>query len=560
MNFAPECTFAWDGAAASILLFALPLAILATALTILLYRKSVEKAMRFSAGDVVAAGLASGEVAAVNPLKIAIVNAAEAQMPAQMRQSQSAMRRVSTVYVLAGLVQSAVIVLLYFWLNDLAFKPVRTFMVWLPHAWPIILTLTVIATTTRRQKYSLIGGYFLILLLVDAAADVFALRYKPGFGELLLLWALIMGLPTLVMALLSNRAWRPVGLIALFLGIVLAGSYLLGFQGLGCLVLSTRNVTLLHSVNYLLVALMLLLFALAWWSLRKLVRRYQAKQYSDQMLVLDSWWLLVTLFEVLDQLGTSGALSLTYLLGFAAYKTTTWIGLHRLRSTQSAHAPSALLMLRVFGYSARARQLTDQVGQYWRYSGPINMIGGADLATALIEPDELMQFWSGKLRQSFVANEADLQTRLHTLDTRRDPDTRYRINEFFCHDNTWQATVKALAQQSAVVLMDLRGFGKANRGCEFELAMLLAEVPLNRVLLLVDSTTKLDELESLLHTAWRKIPDDSPNRALVEPVLHLFQVAESDQALRPLLTGLFACAQAQNSLRLFPSQAHVDRL
>ena len=199
-------------------------------------------------------------------------------------------------------------------------------------------------------------------------------------------------------------------------------------------------------------------------------------------------------------------------------------------------------MLRVFGYSARTRQLTDQVGQYWRYNGPINMIGGADLATALIEPDELMQFWSGKQRQSFVANEADLKTRLQTLDIRRDPDTRYRINEFFCHDNTWQAMVKALAQQSAVVLMDLRGFGKTNRGCEFELAMLLGDVPLIRVLLLVDGTTRMDELESMLQAAWRKIPDSAPNRVLQEPVLHLFQAADSDHALQPLLSRLFACA------------------
>jgi len=175
------------------------------------------------------------------------------------------------------------------------------------------------------------------------------------------------------------------------------------------------------------------------------------------------------------------------------------------------------------------------------------MIGGADLATALIEPDELMQFWSGKLRQSFVANEADLKARLQTLDTRRDPDTRYRINEFFCHDNTWQATVKALAQQSAAVLMDLRGFGKANRGCEFELAMLLGEMPLSRVLLLVDSTTRIDELESMLHAAWRKIPDSASNRALQEPVLHLFQVRDSDQALQPLLSRLFACATTADS-------------
>ncbi|MGK2915923.1 MAG: hypothetical protein ACSLE5_15995 [Porticoccaceae bacterium] len=456
------------------------------------------------------------------------------------------MRNLSRVYVLAGLAQSSAVVLLYFGLNDIEFKPVRTFMVWLPYAWPIVLTLTLTATTTRRQKYSLIVGYFIVLLLMDVAAEIFKLRYQPRLGELFLLWAIIMGLPTLVMALLSNRAWRSVGLIALFLGLVLSGSYLLGFQGLGCLALSTRNASLLHGIFYLLAALVVLFFALAWWWLRRLVRRYRAKHYSDQMLVIDSWWLLVTLLEILFQLGTSGALSFSYLLAFIAYKAVMRAGLRRLGSThttqQTVDAPKAMLMLRVFGYSARTRRLTDQVGQYWRCSGPINMIGGADLATALIEPDELMQFWSGKLRQNFVANEADLNARLQTLDVRRDPDTRYCINEFFCHDNTWQATVKALAQRSAVVLMDLRGFGKGNRGCEFELAMLLGEVPVTRVLLLVDRTTRLDELQPLLQTVWRKIPDTSPNCGLQEPALQLFQVADSERALRPLLSRLFACA------------------
>ena len=74
MTLAPECTFPLDGAAASILMFAIPLAIMATALTIFLYRKSVERAMRHSAGEWVAADFQPGEVTAVTPLKISTVH------------------------------------------------------------------------------------------------------------------------------------------------------------------------------------------------------------------------------------------------------------------------------------------------------------------------------------------------------------------------------------------------------------------------------------------------------------------------------------------------------
>jgi PII-like signaling protein len=344
------------------------------------------------------------------------------------------------------------------------------------------------------------------------------------------------------MILLGNRAWRSVGFIALFFSIVLAGSYLMGFQGLGCLVLSTRNSTLLSSMNYLLAGLIALFFGIAWWGFRRLVRQYQAKRYSEQMLILDSLWLLITLLETLDQMGSAGMASLSYLGSFAAYKSVSTIGLRWIRTTQVADALRTLLMLRVFGFTSRTRRLIDEIGHYWRYSGPINMIGGTDLATSLIEPDELIQFWSRKLRQTFIANEADLRTRLSTLDLGRDPDQRYRINEFFCHDNTWQATVKALAERSAVVLMDLRGFGKENRGCEFELEMLFDVVPVSRIVLLVDQTTKIEPLTGVLQTAWAKQTTASPNQALTEPVLSLFQVEERSKALQPLLARLFAAA------------------
>lgn len=538
MTFAPECAIKWDGALLGVLLFAIPVAMLITVLTVTLYRRSVKKAMRISAGKAVDANVQQGGSATTQPLTISVISDAGADASQRLRQSRVAMRKLSTVYVLAGFAQSVVILLLYFWLNGIEFRPLRTLMVWLPYAWPIILTLTLTAAATRGQKYALIVGYFSALLLTDAAADVFDMRFQPGFGELFKLWAIIMGPPTLVMALLSNRAWRSVGLIALFFAIVLVGSYILGFQALGCLALSTRDSVLLDNFFYLLAGSILLFFGMAWFGLRRLVRSYREKRYSDQMQILDSWWLLVTLLETLSQTTASGVASFSFLLAFVAYKALVKTGLRRMRPNQTEEVPGALLMLRVFGFTARTRQLNDQVSQYWRYHGPINMIGGTDLATALIEPDELLQFWSGKLRQNFIADEADLHARLQAMDSRCDPDGRYRINEFFCHDNTWQATVKALAQRSTAVLMDLRGFGKTNRGCEFELGMLLAEVPLARMLLLVDGTTKLEDLEPLLQSVWEKLPDTSPNRALATPVLRLFHAQTNDKALKPLLSRL----------------------
>jgi PII-like signaling protein len=466
MTWAPECPVRWDALNAAILLFAIPLAIVITSLTIILYRKSVEKAMRFSAGRVVPARApANHPNASSTPLSISFVHDQAGPITPQMAHSRAAMR---------------------------------------------------------------------------AAADFFELRYKPGFGELFLLWAL----NALLLTMFVNRTSHFIGLGTLFVTIGLVGSFFLGGVGLGCLLLSTRNTSLLSSMYYLLAGLILLFFTATWWSFCRLVRHYQAKGYSDQMLIVDSLWLLFTLVEALGQMGTSGVASLTYLLAFAAYKSVSVIGLRRMQTTQAADTPQALLMLRVFGFTSRTRQLTNQVGRYWRYSGPINIISGADLAISLIEPDKLSQFWSRKLPKAFITNDADLQARLDTLDVGRDPDLRYRINECFCHDNTWQATVKALAQRSAVVLMDLRGFGKKNRGCEFELEMLFEEVPISRVVLLVDRTTELESLKQVLQSAWDKLSESSPNHALTEPVIHLFQVEDSGKALQPLLSRLFAAAAA----------------
>jgi hypothetical protein len=463
-------------------------------------------------------------------------------MPAPLAASMRAVRRLSLAYVLAGLAHATVATAIMFWLNDLEFKLARTALVWVVFAWPVVAVLTMTAIAIRRQQLLLIGAYFLLLLVLEILAEVFHLRYQPGFGELFVLWAITMGPPTLVILLLSNRAWRPVGLIALFVSIVLLGAYLLGFQLLGCLLLTTRNEALLAAMPYLQAAIVVICAGLAWLLLRRTARRYQAKKTSDQMFTLDSWWLLVSAYEILFQMGTSGLGSFWFLLPFVAYKLVLRLSLPKSAETGVSSVPQSLLLLRVFGRSQRVRTLADQVGQAWRHAGPINMIGGTDLAAALLEPDELMAFWGGKLRQQFVTSPADLEMRLQHLDETVDPDGRYRINEFFCHDNTWRATVHALARRSAVVLMDLRGFGKENRGCEFELAMLLGEVPLERVVLLVDRTTRFDELKAVLNSVWHSLPAESPNRALERPVLHLFQVEDSSKALQPLLSRLFAAA------------------
>ena len=72
-------------------------------------------------------------------------------------------------------------------------------------------------------------------------------------------------------------------------------------------------------------------------------------------------------------------------------------------------------------------------------------------------------------------------------------------------------TVSRLAGDADAVLMDLRGFTPANRGCIFEIEELIASVAVIRVVLIVDDSTDFRFLEQIIEAAWSAIPSDSPN-------------------------------------------------
>ena len=88
-----------------------------------------------------------------------------------------------------------------------------------------------------------------------------------------------------------------------------------------------------------------------------------------------------------------------------------------------------------------------------------------------------------------MGDAAKLEEGLRELESASDPDGRYRVSEFFCYENTWRATLRALVARSSVVLMDLRGFTKANTGCVFELEQLAAAGRLGSCVFVTDDTS-----------------------------------------------------------------------
>ena len=113
----------------------------------------------------------------------------------------------------------------------------------------------------------------------------------------------------------------------------------------------------------------------------------------------------------------------------------------------------------------------------------------------------MLAFVRGEIESRYVSSATDLAHRLQALDAGVDPDGRFRVGEFFCFDNTWRPALRSLVERARVVLMDLRGFTKANAGCVFELEQLKSLGAISRCVFVMDSTTDRALVETTLGLA-----------------------------------------------------------
>jgi hypothetical protein len=240
---------------------------------------------------------------------------------------------------------------------------------------------------------------------------------------------------------------------------------------------------------YVVFALFVLLSGIvAWWPVRMLGRAlghtYSRKWLSDLLVVFTGVWAFALTDRALTLSTTAGAQA------FALYLSLLWIPAVLLarRARRPGRAPS-LLVLRVFQQHDHARSLFDHVVERWRLSGSTVMIAGTDLADRTLDAAGIFQFLDRRLAERFVVSPADVSRRIAAFDMEADIDGRYRINECYCHDTTWQDALQALVRYSDVVLMDLRGFQRHNAGCRYELTALAQASHELCVVVLTDSHT-----------------------------------------------------------------------
>ena len=487
-------------------------------------------------------------------------------------------------YGLAGAVYAAVAMVILLWANGLEFFPQRMLIIWYVLLWPVVPTIFTIAAPDLRRRILVACLYLLVGLVVSFG-------HWLDFGKLWALWVLP---PTLSLLAFSNRRIRAIGPLVL---IVILGAFAGANIALELVSLLVERKEPVLAQVWLLIPLILFFAATVWYLARRkafralalvgltiavaevfaliqlstvlsivfqnviglvagamvvfgfagslvlnrLTEAYRNKRLSDQLITVDTQWLIFAIYQAIDLFFSNMGYGVAVLglVPFLAYKIVLWLALKPRYRESLRHRNIKLLLLRVFGEQKRSERLMANLGLNWRHVGSIQLIAGTDLALANLEPHEFIEFVSGRLNRQFINDEEELKRRLETMDGRPDPDGRFRVNEFFCHDDTWQLTLSRLALESDAVLMDLRRFSPERKGCIYELHQLLSLMPLSRITLLVDGTTDMPFLERTVQDGWLHLDDSSPNRGETQPQLRISRVTKGNaQELRHVLASL----------------------
>lgn len=407
--------------------------------------------------------------------------------------NRSAMMRqlivIAGLSLLIGLTQSWLA--LWFVYPADRFSVNRLLVLGLVYAWPMVMAWGLL----RRWSWLRICGGIALYMLTMVVIVMLASNRDQTMTAVAAWLFGVVAIPIAVSLLISaSGRIRAVAPYLLPVFVLLAGSSVF-VLGLLAQAVEYRPDWLIAAVEALGAWATLLLVALAPWVAlawpiyafaRRLALAYRNKRFSDAGYLFAAYWLVILAASALPALQGVGLVGLTQLLPWLWIPITTKL----LRGWLAPRgAPPTLLVLRVFQQDRQVGLLFDRVVERWRLSGNSVLIAGTDLLSRTLDPDDLFTFLDGRLASRFIANEAQLAQRIAELDRSADPDGRYRVNECYCFDSTWQAALAALVRESDVVLMDLRGFRETNLGCRHELGVLADAAHLCRVVLLSDDTT-----------------------------------------------------------------------
>jgi hypothetical protein len=480
------------GAILTALILGVVLAAIASWVVSGLYRRRMLVLMRQAPAPAAAAIPAAPPDAAARPVVPAdrpdVLLDSAAQRAAMWRYTVA----ITGIGLLIGLTH-AVLALFFIYGKELL-SPGRAITLGLVYAWPVALTWGLMRRWSWPRTWAAVAVYLLVVLVIVRLRSV---ETQPLADTVSWLAGLVL-IPVAVTLLIGAsgriRAIAPY-LLPLFLLLAAGtvGVQLWLVQGIDDPPRWVLSLAAAIGAWPAIVAIGLLPWVvLAWpaWAAAKwLARAYRAKRFSDLWYLMAAYWAVVLMASALPSLQGSGPVALVELLPWL------WLplGLLALRGWLAPRVPPpTLLVLRVFQQDASVQALFDRVVERWRLVGNTVLIAGTDLLSRTLDPDDVFAFLNGRLAQRFIGSDAQLAERLRELDLQPDPDGRYRVNECYCFDSTWQQALAALMQRANVVLMDLRGFQSHNRGCRHELAVLAHSPHLQHVVLLADTRTDRD--------------------------------------------------------------------
>jgi hypothetical protein len=555
-----------------ILLLSVALAFPASWALVKLYRRAVVRSMSRSAGASVAAESLLASSASLPPtLEISVVERASS-IPAAPEAEALHLRALqapwiaAAIYAGAGFCYATAMAVAFLASTKSGFLPLKFLMLVWTYSWPVVLTVNLVAASTRGAKLATTAVYFLVLAAIGAIA--MASSPKLDWFQIVRLWLITNLAPTVLLLAFLNRRVRAVGpLVLTFMIAAVFGS------DLAISIAGSDDDRLRSIVNMgtavgfnaigMLAALIVLGFALlgiaGWLFLRRIGARYERKKLSDQSITLDAIWLLFGVSQSIGLVFEGPVWILCGPLAFVVFKAAAALGFSLLGRRASERRTSArLLLLRVFSLGKRSERLFDALERHWRHIGSIRLIAGPDLATASVEPHEFLDFVSGKLARRFIDGPQTLALRISQMDDQPDQDGRFRVNDFFCYEDTWKMVLTRLVTESDAVLMDLRGFSPQNAGCVFEIDELINVVPLEAVVFVIDNSSDEPFLLDTMRQSWMRMRPASPNRLSSSGPVRLFRFGGlRTRELKRLLRALCAAASRRLASQADPSKASM---
>lgn len=523
------------GDLAFVLIVSLVMTALVSAFLLWLYRRSVLRAMKSLSGIELAPqkSVASGNSRrSIKSSSISIIDYASWTIDkfaghTKYPLAKKSLNHATIVYSIGGLIYA--LIMTAAWMIESKSKFGLTKMLWIftCFIWPVIVTISLINPINRKRAalfYTVITFIIVIVAWIRNGVEILL--------QFALYWLIVNGIGTILLSAFLNRKVRAVGpLVLAFMITAVTGTVvIINIAGSGEGIL--RNIVNIgHAMGLgakqIFLSLIIIgfgMFGLVGWKLLQwLGRQYQKKQMSDQSITLDSLWILFSFVNSVILVNDNILLIFTGLLAFVAYKASVLLGfLIFVQREKTIVKMPELLLLRVFSLGKRSERLYEVINKVWLRTGSINLIAGPDLLTATVEPHEFLSFISGHLSRQFVSDKQDLLNRMLKIDTCPDPDGRYRVNEFFCRDDTWQITIRHLALRSNVILMDLRSFSRANQGCTYELGELLNFIPLDQIILVEDDSTDHIFLEETIKAIMQHLDTASPNQEKINKTIQLF--------------------------------------